>query len=571
MSGTDDGVRADALTVCLGEFAEAAAEVLGTPSECREVVLDALSRCWDELRWVGRHLHPYANDPAEVYDRFDSARASLERGLWAAGVAAAPEYLGNRDLGNRDRRAQDRSAQDHGEQDHGGEDRTGQEHAGPEPAPFEADASEEGPASATQSPPDDGHVAPGQVAPDGDGAVGTGAEGSEDRTGAAADGSEPDHPAGSSVTGPTGDQPSSSGDDGPGAGAEAEAETSAGAGAEAGAEAEAEAGAEPAADPLAGFADALGALERKLLAEQIRFLPPTTQSAAVRPAVTAAERIAATWQRVHMALLRLPTHPCDEWRAQAREVAAAAGLAVPAEEASDPNVIVPGLPQGLYVAQRVRLALPAPRMAAKSVAREIHERLGISPEAVMELPAADPRLAWAVRAEQALRLVDLDPELQVAVFPDSRPAGLESQTVRMSYRQRLNSTLEGAASAVAGEGEWSADSRLGAAHSLDMVLGGLMHKRPAAPDSWWARWRDGVSEILDPLADSAGYERVRIPLAKWQPSHVEAYAGKTIPGVGAIEEPLVQWVVWTPLRPRDKAARNEHRGRVVIRPPKGYR
>ncbi|MGW2274305.1 hypothetical protein [Streptomyces yangpuensis] len=564
MSATDDGVRADALTVCLGEFAEAAAEVLGTPSECREVVLDALHRCWDELRWVGRHLEPYANDPAEVYDRFDSARASLERGLWAAGGAAAPGDLADRDLGDRDGSAPDGGEQGHGreddgEEDDGQEDRTGQEHAGPESAPLGADTSEQGPAPATPSPPDDGHVAPGRVAADDGAADGTG----EDGTGAAADGSGPDHPAGACVTGATGDRPSSSGDAGPGAGAEAGSKTEA--------DARAGAGAGAAPDPLAGFADALGALEKKLLAEQIRFLPSTPQSAGLRPeATTAAARIAATWQRVHMALLRLSAPACDEWRAQAREAAAAAGLAVPAEEASDPDVIVPGLPQGLYVAQRVRLAIPAPRIAAESVAGEIHERLGISPEAVMELPSADPRLAWAVRAEQALRLVDLDPELQVAVFPDSRPAGLESQAVRMSYEQRLNSLLEGAASAVAGE--WPADSRLGTAHSLDMVLGGLMHKRPAAPDSWWARWREGVSEILDPLARSAGYERVRLPLAQWKWPHVEAYAAEeTISGVGPNEEPLVQWVVWTPLRPRNKAERNEHPGRVVVRPPKGYR
>ncbi|MFJ9939565.1 hypothetical protein [Streptomyces erythrochromogenes] len=541
MSGAaekDGGAAAGVLGAGLSGFAEAAGAVLATPSECREVMLGALSRCWEELRWVGRHLQPYADDPAEVFDHFETARASLERLLWAAGTAV--------------------------------------------PARAGTPTSVEGSAPATAEPAGRAAAAPGPVAaapaaPD-HVLAGEGAE----RVGPAAG---PVHP-GTVVPGPGGASPAAPpGDDGTeAAGASASASASASvddpereAGealrtpAEAGAGVAPAAPARPPVDPLAGMADALGTLETKLLAEQVGLLPRTPLSAALRaPAgtTTTAERIAATWQRVHMALLRLPAHLRDEWRAQARETAAAAGLAVAAEDSSDPDVIVPGLPQGLCAAERIPLVVADPGAAAVGVREEIHHKLGTSSGTVLDLPSTDPRPIWAVRTEQALRLVALDPELHIAVMVEDQPSSLSSEETRLRYHQRLNSLLESAGSSQA-DG-WPPDSRLGAAHELDMVLGGLVHKRPAALDSWWWQWRTVVSEILVPLAERARYERVPKAFAKWTPLDVDAYTVKnSVPGQNG--EPLVQWVLWTPLKPKGGATRpNERKGRIVMRPQKPY-
>ncbi|MEU7600971.1 hypothetical protein [Streptomyces sp. NPDC041003] len=656
MSGADEGVPADAHTLWLSRFAEAAAVVLATPSGCREAMLGALDRCWEELRQVGRHQLPYADDAPELFDAFESARTSLEHGLWSAvatvdrsrskppsdtAVSAAPADLTD----------PDRTPTGAGATASGRERPPGQTPAG-------TDALAARPAPVTLSPPSDdvtglvGRLAPGlatagtggnagtaaasgpksavdqavpaPAGPAATGASGTAAAGSGTRSSsddARPGTAEPTAPA-CATTGPggtpdvgqastrpgttvagttggaaavTGEQPSPadagpppaaqpgtgttttgtgtrspSGDAGPHAAgpgpgpAGPGSGTGTGTGGEAGARAEAE----PAPDPLAGFADALRELEAELLAEQIRYLPRSTQSAAPGPPA-AADRIAATWQRVHMALLRLPSTLRTEWRVRAGEVAAAAGLTVTAEDATDPDVIVPGLPQGLYVAERVPLAIAAPRAAAARVPWEIHLSLGTSPDAVTDLSFTDPRLAWAVRAHQALRLVELDPELHVAVLVEEQPSSLASQDERLRYRQHLHRLLGSAGSSQANG--WPADSRLGAAHNLDMVLGGLVHQRPAAPGSWWWQWRAGVSRILAPLAESAGYELVPKPVGQWRKQDLDSYAVKqTVPGVGQAEEPLVQWVVWTPLKPKGSYKGNERKGRVVIRPATQY-
>ncbi|MEV6678909.1 hypothetical protein AB0N09_18925 [Streptomyces erythrochromogenes] len=561
MSGaaeSDAGVPAGALEAGLSGFAEAAAVVLATPSECREVMLGALSRCWEELRWVGRHLRPYADDPAEVFDRFEAARASLERLLWAAGTAG-PAWAG------------------------GAPNAAG----GSAPETVERAGAVGRPASAVPGAVDAAPASTDRVL-----AAGVGAEGVGPGAGPVHPGHVPPGPGAASPAAPPGTrprpgedgtQPAAAAVDGPergtGEGLRAPAATGPTEPATAGKPAGPDpAGAgdgvappapvKPPADPLAGIADAFGALEARLLAEQIGLLPRTPLSAAIRPPSTTAERIAATWQRVHMALLRLPAHLRDEWRAQARETAAAAGLAVTDEDSSDPDVIVPGLPQGLCTAERVPLVVAAPGAAAVGVREEIHHKLGTSPSTLVDLPPTDPRPIWAVRAEQALRLVDLDPELHVAVFVEDQPSSLSSQEARLRYRMHLYRLLATAGSSQA-DG-WPADSRLGAAHELDMVLGGLVHKRPAALDSWWWQWRTGVSEILAPLAERARYELVPKTFGKWTRLDVDAYTVKnSVPGRSG--EPLVQWVLWTPLKPRGGAARtNERKGRIVMRPETQY-
>ncbi|MFE7094798.1 hypothetical protein [Streptomyces erythrochromogenes] len=554
MSGaaeSDEGVPAGALAAGLSGFAEAAGVVLATPSECREVMLGALGRCWEELRWVGRHLRPYADDPAEVFDRFETARASLERLLWAAAGTVGPARAGGTPSAAAEGAAPARAE-------------TAGRAAVPAAAPGSGPAPGPGPGP---DPVDATPVAPEHIL------AGEGAEGGGPGAGPLHLGHVMPGPGAASPAAPPGTRPPPDDDgteaaaaavDGPERGAAEALRTPAGG---VGGAAPA-APFKPPADPLAGIADALGALEAKLLAEQVGFLPRTPSSGAIRPPATTAERIAATWRRIHMALLRLPAHLRDEWRAQARETAAAAGLAVTAEDSSDPDVIVPGLPQGLCTAERIPLVVAAPGAAAVGVRAEIHDKLGTPSGTLLDLPPGDPRPIWAVRAEQALRLVDLDPELHVAVFVEDQPSSLSSQEARLRYRMHLYRLLAAAGSSQS-EG-WPADSRLGAAHELDMVLGGLVHKRPAALDSWWWQWRTGVSQILAPLAERARYELVPKAFAKWTRLDVDAYTVKNSVQ-GQSGEPLVQWVLWTPLKPRGGAARtSERKGRIVMRPEPQY-
>ncbi|MER6316868.1 hypothetical protein ABT237_24345 [Streptomyces sp. NPDC001581] len=627
MSGADEGVPAGAQAVWapLSGFAEAAAVVLATPSECREAMLGALDRCWEELGQAGRHQPPYANDAKELFDQFEAARTALQLALWAAaaagpppgggavaavdrpvaGLAGAAEAVARpgakppsaaADLTDPDRTDPDRTDPDRAPTGAGGTGGTGASGAEPAhttqpqpqpgdtgPGPLGQVATDQaaGPApagplatgsagaaaaeSGTQSPSGGSGPGPTDRSAPGRGTTGTGgtataANGTEPAT----TGNAPTRP-GTTGAGTTGAAAAVPGTQSPSGDAGATTGTGTGTGAEAGAPAKEE----PAPDPLAGFAEALGLLEAELFAEQIRYLPRSPQSATAGPPAPASARIAATWQRVHMALLRLPAAPRTEWRARADEAAAAAGLAVTAEDSADPDVIVPGLPQGLYPAERVPLTIVSPRTAASRVPAEVLLSLGTTAGAVLDLPSTDPRLAWAVRADQALRLVELDPELHVAALVEEQPSSLAPQDERVRYRQHLDRLLGSAGSSQASG--WPADGRLGAAHNLDMVLGGLVHERPAAPGSWWWQWRTAVSRILAPLAESAGYELVLKPVGQWRKHDLESYAVKqTVPGVGQAEEPLVQWVVWTPLKPKSSYTRNERKGRVVIRPVTQY-
>ncbi|MFE1898199.1 hypothetical protein [Streptomyces yangpuensis] len=561
MNGADEGVPA-----WLGGFAEAAAVVLTTPSACRDAMLGALDRCWEDLQQVGGHRRPYAQDGAEVLARFDAARAALQHALRAAGaagtvraggaVAAADAAAGS---------AAPAPVESADRTDTAPPDREDAGPAGPQPPAVDgaaacAGAPGPGPGPAPVAQPSPGGAGPGFGANAGSGQDLTPEQSAPVSSGPSAEALPGARPPGDGGPGPV--DPATAVDPTASRGATAAAaggpESPAGAGAQA----------EPEPDPLAGFAEALEALETDLLAEQIRYLPRTPPAPAADPGAGAADRVAATWQRVHMALLRLPDTLRQEWRARADEAAAAAGMAVSAEDSTDPDVIVPGLPQGLYAAERVPLAVTDP-LAAARVPEEILLSLGTTPDAVTGLPATDPRPAWAVRAEQAIRLVELDPELHVAVLVEEQPSVLASPDARLRYRRHLDRLLGSAGSSQANR--WPADGRLGAAHNLDMVLGGLVHKRPAAPGSWWWHWRTGVSLILAPLAENAGYELVTKPVKDWRKPHIDSYAVKeTVPGVGQAEEPLVQWVVWTPLKPKSFSAKNERKGRVVIRPATHY-
>ncbi|MEU7336447.1 hypothetical protein [Streptomyces sp. NPDC007074] len=322
-------------------------------------------------------------------------------------------------------------------------------------------------------------------------------------------------------------------------------------------------------EPLADFAAALERLESELRSEQIRYLPPPAPPRRDDRDADAAELVGRIWRRVHMALLRLPHDVAAEWRTTTAAQASLAGLAAPDEEVGDPDVIVPGLPDGLHGAERAPLDLADLPAAAAAVDAKFHRYLGLGAAEIGALPPGDPRPAWAVRAAQAERLAALDPELHVALLHDHQPGSLAEQEHRDKYERRLASLLRTAGQGLDAKMAWTRENRLGAAHNLDMVLGGLVHKRPAAPESWWYQWRTRVSRILIPLAEDANYEVIFRPLEDLRRDFAAEYTiAETVKGVAGAGEPEVQWVVWTALRRKKNAAYgpNRHKGRVVVRP-----
>ncbi|MFE2139403.1 hypothetical protein ACFW9X_40555 [Streptomyces sp. NPDC059466] len=320
---------------------------------------------------------------------------------------------------------------------------------------------------------------------------------------------------------------------------------------------------------MADFAAVLERLESDLRSEQVRYLPqPASPRRDDRDAETA-ELVGRVWRRVHMALLRLPRDVAAEWRTASAAKASLAGLPVPDEDVADPDVIVPGLPDGLCPVERLPLDFADLPAAAGEVDPKFHECLGLPAAGIAHLPPGDPRPAWAVRAAQAERLAALDPELHVALLHDHQPGSLAEQEHRDKYERRLASLLRTAGQSLDETMAWTRENRLGAAHNLDMVLGGLVHRRPAAAESWWYQWRTRVSQILIPLAEDANYEVISRPLEDLRRDFAAEYTiEETVKGVAGSSEPEVQWVVWTALR-RKKGANygpNKHKGRVVVRP-----
>ncbi|MGW7379028.1 hypothetical protein [Streptomyces sp. NPDC054794] len=322
---------------------------------------------------------------------------------------------------------------------------------------------------------------------------------------------------------------------------------------------------DPDGDPLTDLVTTLEGLEEGLLKEQKGYLPSPQRrtDAAVE---SRAELIARMWQRFHVALLRLPADARVRWRTKAAATVSEAGFAVPRKDAVDPDVVVPGLPDGLCEARRLPLDFADPAETAAQSRPEILQELGLSQEGIGRLDSTDLRLAWAARAEQALCLVELDPQLRIALVHDQQPEGLATQEQRGAYTIALLGHLRSAGQGLQEKG-WSEDSRLGAAHKLDMVLGGLVHQRPAAPDSWWFDWRTRVSRLLIPLAMSAKYEVIIKPLEELRRDTLkDCTIPLTVKGVSGASEPDVQWVVWTPLRSYAGGGPNDHRGRLVVRP-----
>lgn len=327
------------------------------------------------------------------------------------------------------------------------------------------------------------------------------------------------------------------------------------------------ASADPPRDPRQDLVDALTVLEGELWREQARHLgkPPAKRrpAGAARPP---AEQIAELWRRFHLALLRLPADARRTWRGRAGRTAADAGFAVGQRDSDNPDAVIPALPDGLCDPLLLPLDLADPAGAAARAAPDILRELALTPEETLALDPGDPRLEWAARADQALRLVELDPDLRVALVHDEQPGGLARREARETYRAALLGHLRSAGQGLQEEG-WTPDHRLGAAHELDMVLGGLVHARPAAPDSWWYEWRTRVSRLLVPLAREARYEVIVQRLDELRRDALKdcTVAGtvKGVPGAGELE---VQWVVWTPLRPYGNLGDNRHRGRLVVRP-----
>ncbi|MFJ8112676.1 hypothetical protein [Streptomyces sp. NPDC096132] len=323
----------------------------------------------------------------------------------------------------------------------------------------------------------------------------------------------------------------------------------------------------PADDPHRGLVDALTRLEEDLWREQVRYLGPQPGKRRLGAAAgPSAEQVADLWRRFHMALLRLPEDARTTWRERAGKTAADEGFAVGKRDSGNPDAVIPALPDGLCDTQLLPLDFVHPAEAAARVAPDILRELALSPEETGALDAEDPRLAWAARADQALRLVELDPDLRVALVHDEQPGSLVGQEARDAYRAALLGHLRSAGQGLQQDG-WSHDNRLGAAHKLDMVLGGLVHARPAAPDSWWYAWRTRVSRLLVPLARAAKYQVIVDPLGELRRDSLkDCTVAETVKGVRGAGEPEVQWVVWTPLRPYGSLGDNLHRGRLVVRP-----
>ncbi|MCZ4509660.1 hypothetical protein O3Q52_15935 [Streptomyces sp. ActVer] len=283
------------------------------------------------------------------------------------------------------------------------------------------------------------------------------------------------------------------------------------------------------------------------------------------PGPVTGKEMAGSWESLHIALLRLPEKDVATWRDKftrtARECLGTA--AAPSAEPEDHPVPVLG---DLHKGVVLPLALTterALRRAAAEAPRDVLEALRIGD--VMTEDVHGPRLQWAARAGQALRLAELDPELRAVLEPGGTPAALRHER-RDKYRNALVTSLKTAASALSGGADWTPSTQLGPALELDLVLGGLHHEpAAAAPDSWWWRWRREVSGILQPLARKADHELVFDETHTWHEPELSTFTSNNVRGDKSRDEQLVHWVLQTPLRRRGGKG-TEFPGRVVSRP-----
>ncbi|MFJ2397852.1 hypothetical protein ACIOTI_34600 [Streptomyces sp. NPDC087843] len=582
--------------VRLGAFAQAATVLLDSPSQCGEALFEALHECWLALQNVPGHLPPYRDDPREVVERFEEARTQLGWALREASALTAAAH-GERPAGGGTSEpdgGESGEGDRHGDGDGNRDERVGRTDPG---ASVEGDEAEVRLDSVPKDRVTDSPSHASAVPEEGEGPK-------PPRTPETSQTSQTSEPPGTSVPSETPETPEISVTPETPESAETPDEQD---------------GLDPAnlakpsvsvrqprpteptfaaselttprstdpqsapgsphssspgptavrTDPLADFAAVLEQLESELRSEQVRYLPQPASPRREDRDGDAAELVGRVWRRVHMALLRLPGDVAAEWRTTAAARAALAGLPVPDEEVADPDVIVLGLPDGLCPAERLPLDFADLPAAARDANPKFHRYLGLPAAEIGDLPPGDPRPAWAVRAAQAERLATLDPELHVALLHDHQPGSLAEQEHRDKYERRLASLLRTAGQGLDEGMAWTRENRLGAAHHLDMVLGGLVHKRPAAPDSWWYQWRTRVSQILVPLAEDANYEVIFRPLEDLHRDFAAEYTiAETVKGVAGSSEPEVQWVVWTALR-RKKGANygpNKHKGRVVVRP-----
>lgn len=334
------------------------------------------------------------------------------------------------------------------------------------------------------------------------------------------------------------------------------------------------AGSGPAPDPTARWALRLGELREEMGRLHGRHLGSRVPGTGDAKGVGGA----AAWTALHLAMLRLPD--ATEWRARAARTVRDCLDTEPPRDG--PAVLVPAvrLPGGTPAAD-VRpeprhlcgeIALPLDladpvvlRSAAAEAPADVLEALGITSEDIAVLDPAGARLAWAARAGQALTLTRLDPELcavdDLGMSP--APVKLTVDGHLRAYRSRLCTALKGAAGAL-NEAGWSDDDRLRSARELDGVLGSLLHLPPAAPESWWWRWRMEVSGLLRPLAHQAGYEPVEAPETWKEGDLLQHTETKSNMGYTARQGPQVMWLLLTPLR-RIGARGTDLKGRVVRR------
>lgn len=286
--------------------------------------------------------------------------------------------------------------------------------------------------------------------------------------------------------------------------------------------------------------------------------------------------MAEVWRGLHMALLRLPDDERRAWRLKAAEGAKEYLGIMPDPE--DRAVIVPALSS---------LRSRSEAGTADLIAREVSVPLDLTdpddlksaaraydPPAywarIPDVEACRPddlRLLWLARTGQALLLADLDPELHALIGRSlsgrSAHVSLATKKNRSEYWHALTNAIRVACR--------DQDYRhLRDAHNLDDFLGKLVHRPTAALGSWWWQWRREVSLMLVPLARRLGYEVVFDETVEWRETDLGACteAQFNVSGAAGSDEPLVQWVIRTPLRQLD-AARSEtplYPGSVVRRP-----
>jgi len=262
---------------------------------------------------------------------------------------------------------------------------------------------------------------------------------------------------------------------------------------------------------------------------------------------------AELWRRLHLDLL---TRPGSEHTYWAGRLALAAQSILDCGVDQGDDSVVPALEAIGADRVDVPLTLPGWESLPEATRRQVKE---LFPD-VTDVPGDSLVLLWAARAEQGVRMLELDPDLG-GYIGDSRTWNAWAvDDFKRRCSQQLNSL-----SAVLGRG--TVQDRLLTAHRLDELLGRLCHCSPAQRGSWWWSWRLAVSGQLAEFAAGASLAPPSDDtLATWGNQEVALWCDKNIEGDPHGE--LIQWVLRTPLLPLGSEQRSgsrvaAHRGRIL--------